>query len=392
MCIWLINILNIITNNCDKIGGAMFTLPAIDLVGMSGMQGKTGTFNRYQSTINKLPEYSGEFPVATLADEILNESENQIKAFVSIAGNPVLSTPNGKKLEKALEKLEFMVSIDIYLNETSKYADIILPTTTGLETAHYDLAFHQLAIRNTAKFSDSLFKKTENQRHDWQVLNELTQRITKVKNSATPEMMLDFMLQYSPYKSSQLSVKKIKNNPNGIDFGALKPCLTNRIFTEDKKINLTPKVFIEDINRIKIQLENWKIENSNNYPFCLIGRRQLRNNNSWMHNSQILIKGRNRCTLLINNLDADKLKIENNQLITIISDVGKVKIPVEITKKIKQGVLSIPHGFGHHRKGIKMELAQQNAGVSINDLTNDKNIDQLTGNANFSGTKVRIEL
>lgn len=391
MCIWLVNVLNLITDNTDKIGGAMFTLPAIDLVGMSAMQGRVGSFNRYQSNVNNLPEYSGEFPVATLADEILTEGENQVKAFVSIAGNPVLSTPNGTKLEKALSQLDYMVSIDIYLNETSKYADIILPTTTGLETSHYDLAFHQLAIRNTTKFSEHLFNKQANQRHDWQVLNALTERLTGKKNTVTPENMLDNMLLYSPYKSEKLSINKLKENPNGIDLGVLKPCLTKRIFSEDKKINIAPAEFVDDIKRLKKQLENWNKETTTDYPFYLIGRRQLRNNNSWMHNSEVLIKGKNRCTLMINEKDALSLKLENEQLVNVISKVGKVKIPIEITNEILQGVVSIPHGFGHDRMGTKIQLAQQNAGVSINDLTNDNKVDQLTGNANFSGTKVKVE-
>jgi len=392
LCLWLVNVLNLITDNTDKIGGAMFTLPAIDLVGMSGIRGMTGTFDRYKSRVNKLPEYSGEFPVATLADEILQEGKDQIKAFVCIAGNPVLSTPNGVKLERALSKLEFMVSIDIYLNETSKYATIILPTTTGLETTHYDLAFHQLAIRNTAKYSTSLFKKEENQRHDWQVLNALTERISGKKNPTTPEIMLEGMLQYSPYKKQKISIKKLKENPNGIDFGALKPCLINRLYSEDKKIDIAPKEILKDLKRLKKQQKIWKTESQTKYPYYLIGRRQLRNNNSWMHNATVLIKGKNRCTLLIHPKDAIKLNLEQNQKVKVISNVNEIEIPVEISDGIMQGILSMPHGFGHHRSGIKIAIAQKKSGVSINDLTDDKRIDELTGNADFSGTKVRIEL
>lgn len=393
ICQWLVNVLNVITNNIDTIGGAMFTKPAIDLVMMSGMSGKTGTFDRYRSRVNKLPEYSGELPVATLADEILTEGEGQVKAMVCIAGNPVLSTPNGKKLEKALSQLEFMVSIDIYLNETSKHAHIILPSTTGLETSHYDLAFHQLSIRNTTKYSSILFEKEENQRHDWEILNTLTERICGVKNPATPEMKLDFMLQHSPYKSENLSVKKISNYPQGIDFGALKPCLKERLFTADKKINLAPTHFVEDLKRLKLKLkESQELKTNDKFPFYLIGRRQLRNNNSWMHNAAILIKGNERCTMIMNEKDAEKLNIKNKQEIQVTSNVFSTKIPVELSNEIMQGVVSIPHGFGHHRNGIKIKLAQKNAGVSINDLTDDKKIDQLTGNADFSGTRVRIEV
>ena len=390
ICQWLINVLNIVTNNMDKVGGAMFTKPAIDLVYMTGIQGKVGNFDRYRSRVHNLPEYSGELPVATLADEILTEGDGQIKMFICTAGNPVLSAPNGKKMEKALEKLDFMVSIDIYLNETSKYANIILPTTNGLETLHYDLVFHQLAIRNTAKLSEVLFEKDENQKHDWQILNELTERITEKKNSLTPEMMLDNMFQYSPYKEANLSVNKLKENPNGIDLGSLQPLLIKRIFTVDKKINVSPKFFIDDLKRLDKELYKDTKEEETKYPFALIGRRHLRNNNSWMHNSKLLMKGKNRCTVLMSSKDANNLSITDHQKIKIISNVGSIELPVEISDEMKEGVLSIPHGFGHNRNGTKIKLAEENAGESINDLTDDNKIDKLTGNANFSGTRVKV--
>jgi anaerobic selenocysteine-containing dehydrogenase len=390
ICQWLINVLNIVTNNMDKVGGAMFTKPAIDLVYMTGIQGKVGNFDRYRSRVHNLPEYSGELPVATLADEILTEGDGQIKMFICTAGNPVLSAPNGKKMEKALEKLDFMVSIDIYLNETSKYANIILPTTNGLETLHYDLVFHQLAIRNTAKLSEILFEKDENQKHDWEILNELTERITEKKNSLTPEMMLDNMFQYSPYKEANLSVNKLKENPNGIDLGSLQPLLIKRIFTVDKKINVSPKIFIDDLKRLDKELYKDTKEEETKYPFALIGRRHLRNNNSWMHNSKLLMKGKNRCTVLMSSKDANNLSITDHQKIKIISNVGSIELPVEISDEMKEGVLSIPHGFGHNRNGTKIKLAEENAGESINDLTDDNKIDKLTGNANFSGTRVKV--
>ena len=392
ICQWLINVINIVTNNMDKVGGAMFTKPAIDLVFMTGMQGKVGNFDRYRSRVHDLPEYSGELPVATLADEILVKGEGQIKMLICTAGNPVLSTPNGKKLEKALEELDYMVSIDIYLNETSKYANIILPSTNGLETLHYDLVFHQLAIRNTAKLSEVLFEKDDNQKHDWQILNELTERITGNKNSLTPEKMLDSMFQFSSYKDANLSVKKLKDNPSGLDLGALQPHLTKRIFTTDKKINISPKFFIDDLKRLDQELFNVVDEDKINYPFALIGRRHLRNNNSWMHNSELLMKGKNRCTVLMSSKDANNLSITNHQQIRIISNVGSIKLPVEISDEMKEGVLSIPHGFGHNREGTKIKLAEKNAGESINDLTDDHKIDRLTGNANFSGTRVKVRL
>ena len=392
LCQWLVNVLNCITGNLDVEGGALFTLPAIDIVGMSKKTGKTGSFNKRQSTIRKLPEFTGEFPVATLADEILMPSDNQIKAMVTIAGNPVLSTPNGNRLEEAFESLDFMVAIDIYLNETTKYADIILPTTTGLETPLYDLVFHQFAIRNTAKYSEALFEKNEDQRHDWEILKELTARLSGQENPANLEQTLDYMLQFSSYKEPKLSVKELKKHPHGLDFGALKPQFPERLFTADKKIELAHRLFIKDLERLNTKLEQWEIETDKLYPFALIGRRHLRSNNSWMHNSERLTKGKERCTLLMHSNDATKLNLIDNQTVTVTSNVGQVQLPIEITDTMMQGVVSIPHGWGHHRKGTDITVAQKHAGVSLNDLTNNMQLDILTGNADFSGTKVKIEV
>ena len=390
LCQWLVNVLNCITGNLDAVGGALFTLPAIDIVGMSKKTGKTGSFNKRQSTVHKLPEFTGEFPVATLADEILTPGDNQIKAMVTIAGNPVLSTPNGKQLEKAFESLEFMVAIDIYLNETTKHADIILPTTTGLETPLYDLVFHQFAIRNTAKYSEVLFEKSQEQRHDWEILKELTKRLSGKENPANLEQTLDYMLQFSCYKEPKLTIAELKKHPHGLDFGALKPQLPERLFTADKKVELAHPLFIKDLERLNTKLDEWHVKTT--YPFALIGRRQLRSNNSWMHNSMRMVKGKKRCTLLIHSNDANTLNLNDGQTVTVTSNVGQVKLPIEITDTMMQGVVSIPHGWGHHRKGTNITIAQQYAGVSLNDLTNAMQLDELTGNADFSGTKVKIEI
>ena len=391
LCQWLVNVLNCITGNLDAEGGALFTKPAIDVVGMSKMTGKTGSYNKRQSRVHKLPEFTGEFPVSTLVDEILTPGKDQIKMMITIAGNPVLSTPNGKRLEEAFETLDYMVAIDIYLNETTKHANIILPTTTGLETPLYDLVFHQFAILNTAKYSEALFEKTEEQRHDWEILKALTTKLNKQENPLNLEQTLDYMLQFSSYQDPKLSVETLKKHPHGIDFGSLKPQLPERLFTEDKKVELAHPLFLKDLERLKTKLENLENESNTAYPFSLIGRRHLRSNNSWMHNSERLVKGKERCTLLIHSKDANRLQINEGQNVTVTSNVGQVKLPIEITDTMMQGVVSIPHGWGHYRKGTKLSIAQKYAGISLNDLTNSKQIDVLTGNADFSGTKVKIE-
>ncbi len=384
---WLINLLNIVTGNLDREGGAMFTLPAADLIAMSRMTGSKGGFARRHSRVRKLPEFAGEFPVATLADEILTPGEGQIKGLITIAGNPVLSAPNGKKLEKALESLEFMLAIDIYINETTRFADIILPPATGLETPVFEILFYHLSVRNFVKYSPPLFQKNEWQQYDWEILADLSARISGQDFSPQkPEQMIDFILQFSPYN---LTIEKLKQNPHGKDLGQLKPVLPHRLMTEDRLIHLAPREFVSDVKRLKNAIENNKRDP--HFPFLLIGRRDIRSSNSWMHNSQRMVKGRNRCKALININDAKNLEIENGETVKIISRTGEIEIEVEVTEDVMEGVISIPHGWGHSREGVKLRVAKKHPGVSVNDITDDEFIDKLTGNAAFSGVKVRVE-
>lgn len=390
LCQWLSNVLNILTGNFDREGGAMFTLPAFDHVGMTTMQGKGGSFGRRRSRVRNLPEYSGEFPVATMAEEILTAGKGQIKAMVTIAGNPLLSVPNGGQLEEAFSGLEYMVAIDIYLNETTRHANIILPPATGLETSHYDLIFNVLAVKNTAKYSPALFDIQENQRYDWQIFKALATKFTgKPDDGSTPEMLLDFAFKNGPYKKRGIDLKTLKDTPSGIDLGALKPILKHRLNTKNKHLQLAPTIFVQDLARLE---KTFFTENDENeFPFDLIGRRQLRGNNSWMHNATRLMRGKNRCTLLLNPKDASDLAIQNGQSVAVESRVGQVQIEVEISDEIMPGVVSIPHGFGHSKKGIQLAVAAANAGVNINDLTDEQLIDEVTGNVAFSGVKVLIK-
>ena len=292
LCQWLINSINILTGNFDQSGGAMFTAPAFDILAASK---GANIFNRWQTRVRKLPEFMGELPVVALAEEILTDGDGQIKALFTSCGNPVLSTPNGGQLEKALEKLEFMVSIDIYINETTSHSDIILPPATGLENSHYDVVFNVLAVRNTAKYSAPLFPKSEGAKYDWEIFQELAHRLSgsdEPVKLVPPEAKLGFGLMFGQYK---LSLEELQKNPHGIDLGELKPCLPERLFTENKRLNLAPEVLVKDLQRLKIE----EIK-TDEFPFALIGRRHLRDCNSWLHNSEVLVKGKNRCTVLIN--------------------------------------------------------------------------------------------
>ena len=405
-CQWLINVLNTVTGNLDRPGGAMFTLPAFDPVTAPQALAARGSFGRWHSRVRKLPEFAGEFPVAALAEEILTEGPGQIKALVTLAGNPVLSTPNGRELDQALSSLEFMVSIDCYVNETTRHARIILPPTSPLERGHYDIAFNLLAVRNTTKYSPPLFERPADARHDWEILIELQTRMQDdgmrglmkrkfVKKFVGPERMLDLGLRFGPYGaklnpfSSGLTLRKVRNAVHGIDLGPLKPCLPGRLRTPDKRIALAPEIFLKDIERVKARFFSAPVAESNGH-LLLIGRRQLRSNNSWMHNYPRLLRGKPPCTLLMHPTDAANRDLIGGQTVVVRSRVGSITVPLEITDEMMPGVVSIPHGWGHARSGVQLNTAQQHAGASINDLTDNQSIDILSGTAAFSGTLVDV--
>ena len=389
LCTWLIYALNIVTGNFDRAGGAMFPSPAIDLLA-DAKAGKS-VYNRWQTAVRGLPEFQGELPVAALAEEI--EAGN-IKALITICGNPVLSTPNGKALEKSFAKLEFMAAIDIYQNETTANADFILPTTTGLETWHYDLVFHHLAVRNTAKLTLPLFEKSIEQRHDYEIFRELAARL--LDDEAAREKTLRFEpiekiaqgLQFGRY---DLTLRQLQENPHGVDLGAMQPVLPARLLTENQRVNLVPELLRQDLERVNgLQVSSSKFQVEDSFDLLLINRRHLRSNNSWMHNSERLMKGANRCTILINPETAAAKNLSDKQTARVVSSVGAIELPIEITHDIAPGVVSIPHGFGHTRPNVKLDTATQFAGASVNDLTDAARLDPLTGNAALFALPVNI--
>ena len=408
-CQWLINVLNTVTGNLDSPGGAMFTRPAFDPLSAPESLAPRGSYARWHSRVRKLPEFSGELPVVTLAEEILTEGPGQIKALVTSAGNPVLSTPNGRQLDRAMAGLEFMVAIDLYINESTKHAHIILPPSSSLEHEHYDVAFHLLAIRNTTKFSPALFEPDAETRHDWEIFFELQTRMEHegvlgrvkrklIKRFFGPERILDLGLRFGPYGarlnpfSKGLTLRKLKKAVHGIDLGPLGSCLPRRLRTADKRIELAPDVLVKDVERVKAKFDNASLPCSQNSrgDLLLIGRRQLRSNNSWMHNSQRLVKGKPQCTILMHPLDAEQRGLKPGQTVSVRSRVGSVVVPIEISEEMMPGVVSIPHGWGHDRLGIQLQVAQQHAGESINDVTDDLTIDAVCGTAAFNGTWVAV--
>ena len=408
LCHWIINGINLVSGNLDRSGGQMFAKPAVSLVGKSGT---THEFGRWKSRVRGLPEFEGDLPVAVLAEEILTPGKGQIKALITNSGNPVLSTPNGVQLEQALEQLDFYVAHDIYINETTRHADLILPSPSGLENDHYDFIFLAVAVRNVAKYSPQTFAPEAGSMYDWQIMKELALRLMpkptgivgrlrtgiqkRLLRWLTPDRLLDLGLKIGPYGMFRkgLSLKRLKANPNGIDLGQLQPVLPAGLRTTDKKIDAAPRAYLDHLKQEVIPQLKAATESAPNAAndFSLIGRRHLRSNNSWMHNSKRLVKGADRCTLMMHSSDAQTLNLADGAPVAISSSVGSVEAPLEITDEIMPGVVSLPHGYGHHRPKTKLSIATEHAGVSINDLTDDKIVDNLTGNAAFSAQRVRIE-
>ena len=399
---YLIMIFNIITGRLDSQGGMMFTHPAADVLPKSGK----GHIGRIKSRVRGLPGFGGELPVAALAEEILTEGEGQIKAMVIAAGNPVLSTPNGVQLDKAFSKLEFMVAVDFYRNESNRHANIILPPVSALEREHYDIVFHTLAVRNTAKYSEPLFTPLPEAKHDWQIFLELAYRLKhkptiketishKLKMALGPQAILDLLLRTGSYGGGLnlfqgISLSKLKKTPHGIDLGPLRPRLPNDLYTCDKKINIALDFFTDDIKRLETQFFTQNEQESKSGSLLLIGRRHVRSNNTWLHNSHRLVKGKSRCTMMIHPSDADALGLKEQQTVKVSSRTGSVNIAAEITDEIMQGVISIPHGWGHNKEGTNWKIAEKNAGVSVNDLTDELFLDDLSGNAALNGVPVTV--
>jgi anaerobic selenocysteine-containing dehydrogenase len=387
LCQWAIQVLNILTGNLDREGGSMFTLPAVDQVENTS----PGGFGRHSSRVSQLPEFDRELPASVLAEEITTEGEGQIRVLFTGAGNPVLSTPSGHKLDDALEQLDFMVSLDPWINETTRHADIILPPTSPLEHDHYDLAFHVNAMRNTARYNPPVFEKAEHALHDWEIFEALGQRVAEglgldSKPSPAPEVIIDFGLKAGPYgqaSAEQLDLAVLKSNPSGVDLGPLQPLLPGRLKTPGQQIDLAVPAVLHDLERLLNDTDS-------DAPYSLIGRRHVRDCNSWMHNFRRLVKGKDRCTLMVNPVDAEREGWCAGDDVQIASSAGSVRAKVEVSDEIMAGVVSLPHGYGHNRNGTKMTIANDHAGVSCNDVTDARYFDALSGNAAINGVPVHV--
>jgi len=435
---WLVDVINAITGNLDSPGGVMFPLAAAGQTNSTGGPGRGRGFElgRWGSRVRELPEAFGELPVSCLAEEITTPGEGQIRALVTVAGNPLLSTPNSGQLREAFDSLDLLVSIDCYLNETTSRADVVLPVLSPLERSHYDLAFYQLSVRNIANFSPAMLPPNPEIEPEWRtmlrmtglvagagpdadidvlddmVALEMARRETVTEGSPAngmepeevvsalgerrgPDRILDLMLRCGAYgagiagrpgrgNGTQLSLDVLERNPHGIDLGPLQPRLPEMLRTASGKVELCPPALLADLDRLAEAMT------ADRDDFVLIGRRDLRSNNSWMHNLPHLARGKTRCTMHVNPRDAERLGLTEGGDAAVSSRAGALVVPVEVTDSIMEGVVSIPHGWGHDVEGTKLGVAGRQPGVNSNILADDQLVDALSGNAVLNGIPVEV--
>ncbi len=403
---WLVDVLNVLTGNLDRVGGAMFPLA---VGGQTNATPRRRGFKhgRWRSRVRGLPEVMGELPVATLADEIQTPGDGQVRALITVGGNPCLSTPNAARLSSALEGLDFMLSLDVYLNETSRHADVILPGPVPLARDHFDLVFYQLSVRNVANWTPAVLSTELPQ--EWETILRLIGVVTGQGPSADvdalddfvaaqaaqkagidpslvgarrgPARLVDLMLRAGPY---DLTLADLEEAPHGLDLGPLKPRIPDVLTTESGKIELAPSAITDDVPRLVASLEQPPTQ------FVLIGRRQLSSNNSWMHNLAPLVRGGNKCTAHLHPDDADKLGLADGELARVTSRTGSVTVPIEVTDAVRPGVVSIPHGWGHDVSGTRGEVARAHAGVNSNILADELLLDAPSGTAVLNGIPVEV--
>jgi len=421
---WLVDVLNVLTGHLDVPGGAMFPKAAAfaaNTAGPSG-SGRGVITGRHKSRVSGAPEVYGELPATCLAEEIETPGAGQVRALISIASNPVLSSPNGERLAAALDQLEFMVSLDIYVNETSRHADVILPGLSPLEDSHYDVAFPMFSFRNHARYSAPMF--AADQPSEWETLMRLVAIVkglgakadvqalddevvaadvsrlagaqadavlTAVSRYQGPERLLELSLRSGPYgdrfglKPDGLTLAKVMEADGGVDLGPLAPRVPEILRTPSGKIELAPPSLVDDLKRPAADLARPAPE------FVVVGRRQVRSNNSWMHNLPLLAKGPFRCTALVNPTDAARLGLADGARARIRNGERSVEAQVELSAEMMQGVISLPHGWGHALPGSQLKVAAERPGVNLNALLDDEVRDPLSGNAVLSGVAVQVE-
>jgi len=423
---WLVDVVNILTAHFDTEGGLMFARPAawsITVQPQPGLEDGLAEFGRFRTRVRGAKEVLGQVPVSCMAEEIATPGEGQVKALITVAGNPVLSTPAGDKLDEALPLLEAMISVDLWLNETTRHADVILPGLSPLEQPHHDDLILNFAINSFANYSPPVFAPDDPDRpEEWEILIRLTGLCTGTAaedvdveaiddgffdymaftqgldgaairshyENGGPERILDLTLRTGPFgdrygdNPDGLTLDKLKVHPNGINFGPMIPRLPEILGTADQKVRLAPQYLLDDLPRLGARIERAPD------ALVLVSRRHLRSNNSWLHNVAPLMKGRERCTLWMHRDDAAQRDITDGATVTVSSSAGALSVPVELTDAIKPGVVSMPHGWGHGKPGTRMSVANGSPGVNTNVLSPPEFLDEPSGNGALNGIPVTV--
>ncbi|MFM9456070.1 molybdopterin oxidoreductase family protein [Streptomyces europaeiscabiei] len=429
---WLVDVLNILTGNLDRPGGALFPQSATDRTPRPAGPGHGFALGRWRSRVSGHPEAKGELPLSALAEEIdtATPEGSPIRALVTVAANPVLSAPDGDRLDKALDSLDFMVSVDPYLGETARHADVVLPPPPPSQAPHYDFALNTLAVRNQVRYNRAAVPLEDGRMSETEILARLVLAATgmhgadpsavddlvigqtlgkavkethspvhgrdpeelagRLTGTGGPERRLDMMLRLGPYGDGfgadpdGLTLAKLLAHPHGIDLGPLKPRLPQPLKTVSGRIELLPQPIVDDLPRLRSALRERPD------GLVLIGRRHLRSNNSWLHNIPALTGGTNRCTLHIHPDDASRLGLADGDDVRIKGAGGEVTAPVEVTDVVRRGVVSLPHGWGHDRPGTRMSHAAIDPGVNVNQLLDGSLLDPLSGNAVLNGIPVDL--
>jgi anaerobic selenocysteine-containing dehydrogenase len=423
---WLVDVVNILTGHFDTPGGSMFPRPAVwTLTGQPqpGLEGGAAIFGRWHTRVRGAKEVLGQAPVSCLAEEIATPGDGQIKALITVAGNPVLSTPAGDKLDEVLPQLDAMICVDCWLNETTRHADVILPGQSPLEQPHHDDLILAFAVNSVANYSPPVFYSDDPDRpREWEILVRLTGLCTGMPaedvdvaaiddgffdymcftqgldgaeirshyDHGGPERILDLTLRTGPFgdrygeNPDGLTLDKLKAHPNGINFGPMVPQLPGILGTSDARLRLAPQYLLDDLPRLAGRLDRSPDE------LVLVSRRHLRSNNSWLHNVPALMKGRDRCTLLMHADDARRRGVVTGDLVEVVSPTGKLQVPVEVTDAIKPGVVSMPHGWGHGKPGTRMSVANGSPGVNTNVLSPPTFLDEPSGNGALNGIPVTV--
>ncbi|MDR7171875.1 anaerobic selenocysteine-containing dehydrogenase [Nocardia kruczakiae] len=403
---WLVNTINAVTGNLDRAGGQMFATAPVDAARYGkylpmGHGAWTDRSGRYKS-------FRSELPVAALADEILTEGHGQIRAMVTYAGNPVLSTPQRGRLDAALESLDFFVAVDMYVTETTRHADIILPPVSQLEREDVNLLFPVFSVRNNLRYDARVFEPPADGLEDWQIMARLVTEVVPLPARRLTGRMLNAMFErLSPVRLAALgiaagpygvlrrgraglTITKLRASAGGIDLGPLRPRLRTLIGTPDRKVRLAPQDFRAEVAKLLADLPATPPSGADGFDLRLIGRRHLRSNNSWLHNVPAMVKGRDRCTVLMHPADAGARGLADGEPVTVTSSSGSIVVTLEVGDDIRPGTVAIPHGWGHREPGVGWRVAASLPGANVNLLHDPALVDPLSGTAAVNNTWVRV--